>query len=430
MLVFLLSSSVSGTMESITPTQPTHFTCTSCHIQFPSSNDQRSHMKSDWHRYNLKRRVAQLPPISETIFLSKVDTLSTEKQEQETSQEVTPKEARRLQKEALLEKKRQLLQLAKNRIGSNAGLVTMTEDGKLVIERSNAEEEQVREEVAEAVAKEAEEEVTEEDLIKQKMDNKIDVPNEWCIICMPSSTIKKLKLGENDQIEKDPKYQFESLDKCYEHLFQHHNLYIPESKYLTDKSGLLSYLYEKLSFGNVCLSCNYQGKNLEAVKHHMVSKRHIRIPFENEDERLEYGSFYDFSSTWDQAVSGDEGEEGEWEDVSSDDDENAESDLVTQDQLLATDSGLYLPNGKMLGHRSLMRYYKQNLPEPKEVSEGQGTVMAAETRRGLSNMLVDKEQLKQDKRTWKRENKSRDRDDRRAAKFINWQEHYRDQLLQ
>lgn len=383
------------------------------------------HMKGEWHRYNLKRRVALLPPISEETFKTKVDVFK-EDDEDFPELQMSAKELRKKQREELLEKKRKLLELAKNRIGSNAGLVKMTEDGKLVIERSHEEEEQVRQEVEKAIEVEISEEVTQEDLIKEKVENRVDVPNTWCIMCMPSSTIKKLKTKE--EIEFDGKYQFESIDKTIEHMFQHHNLYIPEPDFLSDKSGLIDYIYEKMAFGNVCLSCNYQGRNLEAVKHHMNSKRHIRIPFENEDEKLEFGGFYDFTSTWGEA----EAEEGEWEDVS--DDEVAEGeevvDSVSQDKLLATESGLYLPNGTVVGHRSLMRYYKQNLPEPKEVGEGQGTVMAAETRRGLSNMLMDKEQLKEDKRVWRREHKSRDRNDRRAAKFVNWQEHYRDELLQ
>lgn len=422
---------MSKALEVPHATEIHHYTCTSCHIKFPTSEDQRIHMKGEWHRYNLKRRVAQLPPISEETFKTKVDVFKEDSEEFPELQ-MSAKELRKKQREELLEKKRKLLELAKNRIGSNAGLVKMDDNGKLVIERSHEEEEQVRKEVEKAIEVEISEEVTQEDLIKEKFDNKIDVPNTWCIMCMPSSTIKKLKT--NEEIEFDGNYQFDSIDQTIDHLFQHHNLYIPEPDFLNNKSGLIDYIYEKMSFGNVCLSCNYQGRNLEAVKHHMNSKRHIRIPFENEDEKLEFGGFYDFTSTW---ANSNNNEEGEWEDVSDDEIVEGENIIIqsgeeetSPDKLLATDSGLYLPNGTVVGHRSLMRYYKQNLPEPKEVSEGQGTVMAAETRRGLSNMLIDKEQTKEEKRVWRREHKTRDRNDRRAAKFVNWQEHYRDELLQ
>lgn len=59
------------------------FTCNSCQIQFSLSEDQRNHMKGEWHRYNLKRRVAQLPPIDEELFTSKVAVLDKKKEEEE-----------------------------------------------------------------------------------------------------------------------------------------------------------------------------------------------------------------------------------------------------------------------------------------------------------------------------------------------------------
>ncbi|KAG9625428.1 hypothetical protein KCV04_g12192, partial [Aureobasidium melanogenum] len=52
---------------------PTHpFTCNTCQVAFRSSDLQRTHMQSDWHRYNLKRRVASLPPLTSEVFAEKV----------------------------------------------------------------------------------------------------------------------------------------------------------------------------------------------------------------------------------------------------------------------------------------------------------------------------------------------------------------------
>ena len=64
-------------MASQVPTQAniqsTHpFTCNTCQVAFRSSDLQRAHMQTDWHRYNLKRRVASLPPLSSEIFTEKV----------------------------------------------------------------------------------------------------------------------------------------------------------------------------------------------------------------------------------------------------------------------------------------------------------------------------------------------------------------------
>lgn len=49
------------------------FTCLACQIAFETADEQRSHYRSDWHRYNLKRKVAGVAPVSESEFLERVD---------------------------------------------------------------------------------------------------------------------------------------------------------------------------------------------------------------------------------------------------------------------------------------------------------------------------------------------------------------------
>ena len=43
-------------------------TCITCSVAFKEASGQRDHYKTDWHRYNLKRKVAELPPINEQDF--------------------------------------------------------------------------------------------------------------------------------------------------------------------------------------------------------------------------------------------------------------------------------------------------------------------------------------------------------------------------
>lgn len=397
------------------------YTCNTCQIQFTSSEDQRTHMKGEWHRYNLKRRVAQLPPISEEMFNSKVANVSDKKEKEEKASkkstkddkdtELTPKQLRKKQREELLEKKRKLLELAKNRLVSNGGRVVLDSNGRIVVEKKEVtvEEETLKEEVAEATRKENENIVDEETLIKEKIANRVEVPVTQCIFCNET---------------------FNNIDETLDHLFKEHGLYIPEKSYLVNKEGLLSYLYEKIGYGNVCLCCNFQGRNLQSVVQHMLSKHHIRIPYETEEEKLEISDFYDFSKTYEVGTSTNidsaDGNEEEWEDVDEEELENDED--IEGEKLYASEYGLHLPNGVVLGHRSLVKYYKQNLKPEKELTEAQGTVMAAETRNFVK--VFESKAVAQQKRVWSSEAKHRDRDDRRAQKFINWQPHFRDQLLQ
>ncbi|EME78462.1 uncharacterized protein MYCFIDRAFT_120848, partial [Pseudocercospora fijiensis CIRAD86] len=48
------------------------FLCSTCGISFPRQHDRREHMRADWHVYNLKRKVAELPPISSRVYDSVV----------------------------------------------------------------------------------------------------------------------------------------------------------------------------------------------------------------------------------------------------------------------------------------------------------------------------------------------------------------------
>ncbi|QPG73311.1 hypothetical protein FOA43_000621 [Brettanomyces nanus] len=404
------------------------FTCNSCELAFTASQDQREHMKTEWHRYNLKRRVAQLPPISEDTFDTKVATLADKKDDEEEDEYCTKKEQRKKAKEELLEKKRQLFEIARKRMTSTGGTVKIGEDGKLVMENKSTEAEErkiilgMHKDEETILGEEANmtEEELEEKMLKEKMENRVEIPLDTCIFCGAKS--------------KD-------LDTNVEHMFMKHGLYIPEEEYLVNKEGLIEYLGEKVGYGNVCLVCNYQGRNLESIRQHMLAKSHCKIPYETEDEKYEIGKFYDFSSTYSKKTKeedNDENDDDEWEDVSNDynvdDDEEEEEEKESgkfanaDDVIYASEIGLHLPNGLVAGHRSLARVWRQNLAPERELGEGQGTVMAAETRHLATQF--EKKQYKEQKRVWARENKAKNLNDRSLAKFINVKPHFRDELLQ
>lgn len=386
------------------------YTCNSCGLGFPTSEDQRQHMKTEWHRYNLKRRVAQLPPITEEVFDAKVATMTANQDIQDEDEHLTEKEKRRRAREAILEKKNALLELARQRLADRGGEVKI-EDGKLVVQQKSTEvvEEELKKgienniETLEGEDAKLTDDQLQEKLIQEKIDNRVEIPPEQCLFCNAHS---------------------EDLDSNVEHMFKRHGLYIPESNYLVDKAGLIEYLGEKVGYGNVCLVCQFQGRSMEAVQQHMLAKSHCNIPYDTEDEKLEIGQFYDFSSTYSD-------NEDEWEDT---DTESEDGEVINADDLddtmYASSYGLHLPNGLVLGHRSLARYYRQNLPPTEiELGEGQSTVVAADTRH-MATAVYDKQALQVQKRAWARENKIRDLNDRHLAKHINFKAHFRDELLQ
>lgn len=367
-------------------------------------------MKSEWHRYNLKRRVAQLPPIDEHTFDIKIAALVKDEEtdnDQKNNTQLTKREMRR-QKQASLEARKQELLAAREAIRArNGGSQDCSE--KPESDNSNFSSPIQGEIVVN----------DNESLISEKIEKRIEIAPTSCLFCPVKENV-----------------QFETCEDNVLHMFKHHGLYIPERKYLVDLKGLLVYLGEKVGLGNCCLSCSYQGKDLEAVRGHMMRKRHMRIPYENEEEKLEISDFYDFTSTYEDANSVQNDEE--WEDISGEEniDDNDEEEghanegsrSLDDAHYLESETSLHLASGAIIGHRLLAKYYRQNLKPERILSEGQGTVTAAETRHFINPR--DKLSLTQSKRIWLQEKKSEDRNDRRAAKFINNQPHFRDPLLQ
>ncbi|XP_033991965.1 zinc finger protein 622-like isoform X2 [Trematomus bernacchii] len=63
------------------------YTCISCRVAFTDGEVQRAHYKTDWHRYNLKRKVADMPPVTAENFQERVlsQRVAAEKQLSDTA---------------------------------------------------------------------------------------------------------------------------------------------------------------------------------------------------------------------------------------------------------------------------------------------------------------------------------------------------------
>lgn len=214
-------------------------------------------------------------------------------------------------------------------------------------------------------------------------------------------------------------YLSPSLQLNVTHMTRAHGMFIPEAAYLVDLEGLIKYLGTKVLIGNQCLYCNKTKSGLEGIQTHMRDKGHTMLGFETEEQQIELGQFYDFRSSYsdygEESSSSDEAagrekskrslkpkgpadDEG-WEDAEGDDagwetDSSASSLDSTEltsvrcdpehkhsvadkhrhrradgfhshahhhGVLYHDDYELHLPNGKSVGHRSLARYYRQNL---------------------------------------------------------------------
>jgi len=48
------------------------YKCLTCGVAFTDLEQLREHYKTDWHRYNLKRKVAAMPPVTLETFRDKM----------------------------------------------------------------------------------------------------------------------------------------------------------------------------------------------------------------------------------------------------------------------------------------------------------------------------------------------------------------------
>jgi pre-60S factor REI1 len=99
----------------------------------------------------------------------------------------------------------------------------------------------------------------------------------------------------------------------------------------------------------ICLWCNENGKTfytLQSARSHMINKGHTKMLHEGA-ALLEYTDFYDYSTSYpdhDEAM-----------------DVDAELDVATDSGVDGDEYQLVLPSGNVIGHRSLMRYYRQRI---------------------------------------------------------------------
>ncbi|KAI0829664.1 C2H2 type zinc-finger-domain-containing protein [Trametes gibbosa] len=388
------------------------YTCLSCTIAFYSAQDQRDHYRSDHHRYNMKRRVAGLPPVSAVLFNQKVlerkaeTAIMTSPKEstcEACGKSYTTENAYRSHLSSKRHKENELraASKARSRVAAleesdqvptspaaepEAGPSTppAIQEATPTETETSAADDVTRK--LKAVALQVDEDATEEQ-INQTIDEKIAaarariLPTQ-CLFCTTGSP---------------------SLDENLTHMSAAHSFFVPDAEYLIDLVGLITYLGEKIAVGNTCIFCSGRGREfrtLEAVRKHMLDKGHCKIAYDSDEHRLEISDFYDFTTSYPdaderkarraaraakraakEAKKGEEQEDEEWEDDENVDDsevdeiveeeasDSSDSDLDSEDelddnQITYGDSHyeLVLPSGARIGHRSMRRYYAQSFP--------------------------------------------------------------------
>lgn len=297
-------------------------TCITCRVAFLDSNLQRGHYKTDWHRYNLKRKVVELPPVTAEEFQKRVLAQREANAEQDKPGTVRCDVCKKhFSSQNSYETH---LQSRKHRETSAKAEILAKKETKDIVKVNN--EINMQRSTSDEVASTEPNNDTDEEFVPEPLDIT------ECLFC------------PHDSID---------LESSLKHMGRSHGFMIPDVEYLVDVKALMSYLCEKVGIGNTCLYCNTKGKtfySVEAVQNHMIDKGHCKLLFDG-DAALEYSQFYDYRKSY-----------PDYQHDMNDDDNTSESlsgfgNLVVNDNM-----ELVLPSGNTAGHRSLKVYYKQHLP--------------------------------------------------------------------
>lgn len=420
------------------------FTCNTCGIRFITAELQRQHMKTDWHRYNLKRRVAQLPAISSDVFAHKIlqqQRLAHLQQEvDEFGFAIRPK-----RRSGVHDKKK------KTPFGETRGRGSKF-DGYEYREASPATSitsEFSQFSLGEPVVHEESEsniDTASELGYSEKSDNDFDTEDEFVFTTEDEEFATESETEDEEElVEVMPlSYCFycgknnQEIEHNIKHMFNDHGLYIPERAYLQDLEGLLTFVNEVITIDNECLSCGFQGKNLESIRQHMQSKRHCRIPYETKLEKDMISEFYNFDiSEEDNSNSGSTRRV-----LFTEKDDNILIHLSNRRNHNETSSSYalrrrspyhnnktILPTGLQVRDRTNFRYIHPPASLVRRSSDSKKSVVVADRRYapGITPRTVSK----QEKQSRALENKAKNLDLRRAkSKRVNFQPHFRDEILQ
>jgi len=399
-----------------------NFTCVTCRVQYGDGDAQRAHYKSDWHRYNLKRKVASLPPVTESVFSAKSSKLGTTTQTTSSDSRDTifrcaicnknfnTENALKSHLESKKHKEALSSSVSRRSVSSsnNASVAATTGSSnendandltndqvvlKIVKKKKSKDDDNkstkfnesqnkraklmaLRANKATKVATNEEDDEDDDDDEWESDDDDDDddgddgesegdsAMEETQINSDDDDQGAEAPFGEGDSIPNTSclfcATASSNVEDNLKHMSSIHSFFVPDLEYLFDVDGLLTYLGEKVGCGYLCLWCNEKGKafhTVDAAQTHMRDKGHTKILHEG-DALFEYADFYDYRASYPDY------------DPSKDTDTDMEVECgskASQDEEVGVeevDGGGYtlvLPSGATVGHRSLLRYYKQSL---------------------------------------------------------------------
>ncbi|SPO04847.1 related to YBR267w [Cephalotrichum gorgonifer] len=418
------------------------FTCNTCQVAYRNADLQKGHMKSEWHRYNLKRRVASLPPITAEAFTEKVlqaraqTTAEEDKAFFEKACEVCDNKTYYSENSYQNHLSSQKHRAREARAPSQAG--NIPDEASSVVSSTFTLGDPVRAKGGDDDSVDASVEEEFNQVVEGLQKTRVSSDSTPSPVKRPSNPQASLAQENAEEIDRDSnsatptppqvdpatllqqclfcRYTSPTVRLNAHHMERFHGMIIPEKEYLVDLDGLIKHLCSRVYEDFECLTCGKVKANAFAVQTHMRDIGHCTIPYTTEEEQLDIGDFYDFRGTYSDSESEEDEDEDEgaekkkaskadgedegWETDSSAssydseeltsvpaDDRQSQYDRLDKNPhhshhdprahlqpdgyhshahkhtraVFHDEYELHLPSGKSVGHRSLNKYYRQNL---------------------------------------------------------------------
>uniref|UniRef100_A0A7S3PUX8 C2H2-type domain-containing protein n=1 Tax=Chaetoceros debilis TaxID=122233 RepID=A0A7S3PUX8_9STRA len=335
---------------------------------FTTRSDLAEHYKSDWHKYNLKRREANMAMLTHDEFSARLEAAMAMRREKEGREERSGRDhLKDKNADGKKSKKKSRQRLSKRQLRQQERCGTLSA----------------------SIQNPAE---AEDGVGDMEVDNNLH------------------NLEEEEVPEINPRQSLfdthvsAGVQENIEYMYKKYGFFVPDAECLVDKEGLIGYCSEKIKLGHICLYCQRLFKTWRGCQEHMINTRHTKLRYEAGIDLHEYDPFYDFTADnkdfmqfgignhrrkqrqnvatddveteeFDEEVLDDD--DGKWEDIDSDEDMEEQDGIYAayQDEINrhgfdVTPLGeLVFPDGRIIGHRGLSKYYKQRIaPEDERVA--------------------------------------------------------------
>ncbi|KAG0043193.1 hypothetical protein BGZ83_011722 [Gryganskiella cystojenkinii] len=278
-------------------------TCLACGIRLPSLETQQQHHKSDWHTYNLKRKMVALPPVSAEVF----SQLVAASREQANPAEVAQPEC---------------VPCGKKYLSFQA--------------YENHQQSKKHKQIAALYEKKQKKEQDAAAARSSSEDTTTTATTETTATTTTTGNMAVEQKSPSETVCLFCSHESEDGLHNYDHMYSVHGFFLPSSERLIDLEGMLEYLAEKLTRDHDCLWCtpsvfaqdlkpdqeiSSKFKNLASVRRHMLDKGHCKLAMDRGAER-EFADFYLSEDAFD----------GSSDDAADETEEAAESSSMDEDE--------------------------------------------------------------------------------------------------